>query len=204
MTLPESEAREQELRQMLLAFRSLSKTVEKQVMTGMVEGTSGIMSRSYRALHQRIAALLPDDFYITSVLVLEEFPEDEDEQVRVAQINMLCSQLVDYLNEMLKPRATAMGGEGDDWRGVGRDLQDQIMQMTRKTIRRALQNIDFELPPVPPMPPAPGMPPVPPMPPSGPKRKRIHIEFGTDVNAGDWDLENEEADTSADDEPKDV
>ncbi|MDX2161937.1 MAG: pentapeptide repeat-containing protein [bacterium] len=32
-----------------------------------------------------------------------------------------------------------------DWRGLGRDLQEQIISMTRNTLKRALSNIDVEM-----------------------------------------------------------
>lgn len=202
-----------ELARLLPALRALAKSVEKQMYSGMTEGTGGLAVRQYRALHGRIAALMPDDYYIISVLTLEEGASGEqaDDQTLLAQTHLLLQQLVTYLNQIVPtqrpnvPPGTPLGAGnvGGSWQNFGRELNDQIAQLARSTVRRALESIDFNVPtpptpPVPPVPPVPPQnvnlsggsifvqPPVPPEPPNRPPNSpsgRIHIrvENGEDV-----------------------
>jgi hypothetical protein len=158
----------QNLNQLLLALRSLSKSVEKSLYHGMHQGVGDTVVKNYRSLHARAVELLPDDFYVRDVLVLDVAAEANDKQ-KLSQVHLLVTQLTDYLDNVLKEEHKVnFTAEVEDLKGLGRDLSDQIISYTRQTLRRALSNIDVGMssapppPPPPPPPPHPGAPPPPP------------------------------------------
>lgn len=167
-----------ELNQVLMAFKALSKNVEKQLHIGIYEGTGDISVRSYQALHRKIKELLPDDFYITEVLTYE--PVEGNDRQKLGAINILCGQMTDYLKELLRNHPSGDGGsfafrgDADELKGLGRELQDQILSLTKNSIRRAISNIDIQVNssregrdvPQPPQPPQAPQPPQPPQPPT--------------------------------------
>lgn len=141
--------------------------------------------RGYQGLQAKLAGLLPDDYFITEGLKLEPDVTADDE-TKLTQVMLLSGQLGEYLNGLLRAERPANAfmnsREMSDLKGLGRDLQDQIINLTRQTLKRAISGIEIgtsepPVPPVPPVPPIPGMPPVPPVPPSG---KRIRITLTTD------------------------
>jgi hypothetical protein len=163
------------LSQLLLALKSLSKSVEKSLYHGRYQGVGDMVAKSYRSLHARVVELLPEDFYVRDVLVLEASPETGDKE-KLSQVNLLVSQLTDYLEGLLKAeRKLDFSAEFEDWKGLGRDLSDTIIRQTRETIKRALSNIDVGInpPPPPPVPPHPGVPPAPPPPPHGDESETV-------------------------------
>lgn len=164
------------VQQLLLAFKSLQKSVEKSLLTGIADGTGATAIRGYQRLQARAKELMPDDFFITEVLVLD-VEEDADDDKNLAQVNLLSSQAVDYLEGLYKAQAKAAAKAdfeeiGYSLRDLGQEIQEQVMNMTRKTLKRAVANIDIsEDPrkdPFPPMPPTPPEPPEPPQPPAPP------------------------------------
>ncbi len=163
------------VQQLLLAFKSLQRSVEKGLLTGIAEGAGTTAVRSYVRLQERAKQLLPDDFFIGDVLILD-INEDESDNKKLAQVNLLSSQAVDYLeglNKAASRTATQANFEdlGYSLRDLGQEIQDQVMHMTRKTLKRAVANIDINdrKDPFPPMPPAPPEPPAPPHAPAEPE-----------------------------------
>ena len=162
------------LSQLLMALKSLSKSVEKSYYQGAFQGVGDMVARSYRSLHARAVELLPEDFYVREVLVLD-VEQQGSEKEKLAQVNLLVSQLTDYMESLLRvEQKVNFRGDVDDLKGLGRDLSDQIITYTRQTLRRALSNIEVGIetpptPPTPPQPPMPGQPPVPPVPPTPPR-----------------------------------
>jgi hypothetical protein len=148
------------LNQLVLALKSLSKSVEKSLYHGRHQGVGDMVAKSYRSLHARAVELLPDDFYVRDVLVLEPSPETSDKE-KLSQAHLQVSQLTDYLESLLKAeRRVDFSAEVGDWKEFGRDLSEQIISMTRTTLKRAISNIDVGTnPPPPPTPPPPGVPP---------------------------------------------
>jgi hypothetical protein len=169
--------------QLLLAFQSLSKSIEKAQLGGWAQGTADQAIRNYTTLHNRTAQTLPDDFFISDVLGLDIAPNTSD-KTKLGIVAMQTSQMVDYLKGLMRSEARTSGTttviDSDELRTMGRDLQDQIMNLTRNTLKRALNNIDVQvqrMPPEPPQPPDfPGAPDAPPP----PRRGRIEINFGKD------------------------
>ena len=164
------------IQQLALAFRALDRSVEKSLMSGMGEAAGDTAVTAYSRLQARAALLLPDDFYITEVL---QFPEDsanEDGDDKLAQVHLLASQALDYLEGMARAyrRSSIDAADIEDVRGLGRDLQEQIVTLTRNTLRRALGSIDvrLEVERAAGTPPSPPAPPEPPMEPEKEKRKR--------------------------------
>src|SRR5574338_224587 len=94
------------LTQLSLAFRSLAKSVEKTLMTGMYNGTGDISARGYRALHARAVELLPDDYFVREVLALD-VPESATDQQKLAAVNLQAGQMVSYLDGLQKAEQKA-------------------------------------------------------------------------------------------------
>lgn len=170
----------QSLSQLLLALKSLSKSVEKSYYHGAFQGVGDMVARSYRSLHARAVELLPEDFYVRDVLTLDAELQGSDKE-KLAQVNLLVSQLTDYLDSLLRTEQKInFRGDVEDLKGLGRDLSEQIINYTRQTLRRALSNIEIGIenmppePPQPPRPPMPGQPHVPPTPPTPPQPPRPH------------------------------
>ena len=147
------------------AVKALQKSVERSLMTDTYVGTAAMMAKQYRKLHSKIAEHYPDDYYITDVLLLE-VPEDADERQVVSLVQISASQLHEYLKAMGSSSATSETGRESDERRTVRDLGEEfsqeIMRFTSDTLRRALSNIEFDMP----------EPPEPPVPPEPPKRKQ--------------------------------
>ncbi len=132
----------QALRQLLPALKALAKSVERSYWSGTYEGTGDMAVKSYRSLQKRIAQILPDDYYITDALVLEITPEATEQQ-KVAQVQLAVSQLMNYLEGLLK--SSRPGGEFEDISDLGRELRDRIVLTTREAIRKAMENIDIDI-----------------------------------------------------------
>lgn len=152
------------------AFKSLSRSVEKGLLTDMYAGAGDVALRSYHALHAKAVELLPDDYYVREVLDLD-LPADAADRQKLAAVSLQTNQMVDYLDNQVHadPRQMFTGPDMEELRTMGRDLQDQILSVTRNTLRRAMANIDISVQRS-----APPEPPVPPMPPKA--KRKIEIE----------------------------
>lgn len=169
-----------QVEQVLMAARALAKSAEKTFHSGMIKGTGDLAVRSYQQLHARLAALLPDDDFVTEGLRLDAAASGADvgDEEKYGQVMLLLGQMTDYVDGLLKPARTvtyAIGTELPDLKGLGRELQDQIINLTRQTLRRAISGLDIGVPPEPPVPP---VPPVAPTPPG--RGARIHVEIHAD------------------------
>jgi hypothetical protein len=163
--------------QLVMALKAFTKSVEKSVHYGMFEGTGDTVLRQARSLHARAKQLLPDDYFISDVIMLDATAESSDEEKNM-QVRLMTDQLLDYLQSIVKSdQSVTIRAEVDDLKDVGRELQSQILQMTRKALKRAIVHMDIDTedfdipePPSPPEPPASPVPPIPPVPPVPPHR----------------------------------
>jgi len=130
------------LRQLLPALKALAKSVDRSYWTGTYEGSGDMAVKSYSSLQRKIAELLPDDHYVTDALALEIAP-DATEQQKVAQVQLAVSQLVNYLEGLV--RSSYPPGEFEDLSDLGRELRDRILATTRETIRKAMAGMDIDI-----------------------------------------------------------
>ncbi len=107
--------------------------------------------KGYQGIQRKVAELLPEDFYITETLALEG-NGDAQERHMLSQVQLAASQMIIYLDGLLREYRTTSGVTPADWgelrnwgRDFGRDLQEQIINLTRTTIRRAVEGIDVDI-----------------------------------------------------------
>lgn len=135
--------------QLVLAFRALDRSVEKSLLSGIGVEAVAVAVQSYRRLHERAGHMMPEDYFITEVLALPDDISAASDETQLAQLHMLATQAIEYLEGLarMQRRAAAedSAAEPDDMRRLGRDLQEQIVSLTRATLRRALSNIDIDL-----------------------------------------------------------
>lgn len=152
------------------AVKALSKSVERGLNMGWYQGTGDTVVKQYRALQAKALQILPDDYYVKEVFA-PELIEASDEEKQTMQIRLVLNQLEDYLRGILRDeteqRDFLVGDEGNPG-AMGKELQEQILNITRKTLKRALSQIDIGSIPEPPEPPEPPIPPIPPEPPDMP------------------------------------
>lgn len=170
------------LSQILIGLKALMRSTEKSYRMGTYQGSADSAVRSFTTIQTKVKELLPDDFYLTEVINLD-IPPQADDVHKLNQVIMQGNQMLEYLDNLVRQQgdgSAAVGFSGDfaELRNLGRDLQDQIMTLTKTTLRRALSNIDVGVPPEPPVPP------VPPVPGSHPTRG-IRIEIHGDDDEPD-------------------
>ncbi len=141
----------QKIQQYQQALKALQRSVERSLQEGTYEGTGKMVVKSYQGIQRKVAELLPDDFYITDTLALEA-NGDEKERHMASQVQLAASQMIIYLDGLLREYRASTGTIGtdmSDWRSFGRDfgrdLQQQIINMTRATIERAVRNVDIDI-----------------------------------------------------------
>ncbi len=141
----------QKIQQYVQALKALQRSVERAVQEGTFEGTGRMAVKGYQGIQRKVAELLADDFYITDTLALE-VNDDTQERHMLSQVQLAASQMIIYLDGLLREYRTASGVTPADWgdlrnwgRDFGRDLQDQIIKMTRATIQRAVRNVDIDV-----------------------------------------------------------
>src|SRR5262249_55953577 len=125
---------------LIRALKAFSKSIERGLHTGLYEGTGNTILKQYRALQAKAVQILPDDFYVQEVFT-PEVPEDADDEQKNVQVRLVVDQLEDYLRSLLKNEAdqrTQAGSDEDRLAGTSRELQEQILDITRKTLKRAL------------------------------------------------------------------
>lgn len=137
------------LRQLLPALEALSSTLHEMGHSGLTDGAGDMALKSYRSLHAKIAALLPDDDYVTEVLVIEVDPSVGDRQ-KLAQVQLAAKQLVKYLQSQMRDSRGGfnigpMGPDFEDLKDMTRNLRDRILAQTKDSIRRAMSDIDIEI-----------------------------------------------------------
>ncbi len=133
------------------ALKALQRSVERSLQEGTYEGTGKMGVKSYQGIQRKIAELFPEDFYITETLVLEVSGDDKERHM-LSQVQLAASQMIIYVEGLLRDYRVSTGTVGADpadWRSlgknIGRDLQEQIINMTRATIQRAVSNIDVDI-----------------------------------------------------------
>ena len=133
------------------ALKALQRSVERSLQEGTYEGTGKMGVKSYQGIQRKIAELFPEDFYITDTLVLEVSGEEKERHM-LSQVQLAASQMIIYVEGLLRDYRVSTGTVGADpadWRSlgknIGRDLQEQIINMTRATIQRAVSNIDVDI-----------------------------------------------------------
>lgn len=137
----------QKLQQYLQALKALNRSVEKANMEGSYEGTGRMAVKSYQGIQRRVAEMFPDDFYVTDTLALE-VGDDVKERHMVSQVQLASSQMLIYVEGLLREFRTSSGinaGDYNDLKSLGRDLQEQILRVTKTTLRRALENVEVEV-----------------------------------------------------------
>ncbi len=107
--------------------------------------------KSYQGIQRKVAELFPEDFYITDTLALESDGEAQERHM-LSQVQLAASQMIIYLEGLLREYRMTSGATPGDWgdirdlgRSFGRDLQEQILNLTRTTIRRAVEGIDIDV-----------------------------------------------------------
>lgn len=169
----------EQIRALIPALKALQESVRHAVYGGSPEGVAKMAIKSYTKLHAKFAELMSDDDYITDVLVLDIDEKDSDE-AKVAQLELAANQLLTYVKAKLNEERWGGVVDKGEIKQLGKELQDQVLNFTRNTLRRALSTIeDMPVPPIPPVPPQPGMPPIPPIPPH-PHGPKFRVEIHTD------------------------
>jgi uncharacterized protein YjbI with pentapeptide repeats len=144
------------LKQLMHGLRAFYRTLERGLQENHYTGTGKMMLRNYQTLQQKLAELLPDDFYVRDMLRLD-IDEQADERAQLTQVQFAASQMLIYLENLLREEQAAppaVDAQGiplppepplpPDWRGFGREISEQIMNLTRNTLRRALSNVDVQ------------------------------------------------------------
>lgn len=133
------------------ALKALQRSVEHSIHNETYEGTGRMAVKSYQGIQRKVAELLPEDFYVTDTLTLE-VEGDLKERHMLSQVQLAASQLMIYLDGLLREQRASSGVPPADWgelknwgRSFGRDLQDQIINMTKATIERAVRNVDIDV-----------------------------------------------------------
>jgi uncharacterized protein YjbI with pentapeptide repeats len=141
----------QKLQQYQQALKALQHSVERSIQNETYEGTGRMAVKSYQGIQRKVAELLPEDFYVTDTLSLE-VNSDVKERHMLSQVQLAASQMMIYLEGQLREFRASSGVSPADWgelkhwgRSFGRDLQEQIINMTRATIERAVRNVDIDV-----------------------------------------------------------
>jgi hypothetical protein len=134
------------LNQIVLALKAFAKSVEKSFHMGMYDGTGDMLVKQYRSLHGKVRQLLPEDFYINEILVLDAVQENTEDEKIVSQIMLVSEQLLDYIQNLLKAEQQANTTKNeDDLQGLSQQFTEHMMNLTRRTLKRALANFDVEV-----------------------------------------------------------
>ncbi len=141
----------QKVQQYQQALKALQRSVERSLQEDTYEGTGRMAVKSYQGIQRKIAELLPDDFYITETLVLETSDESKERHM-LSQVQLAASQMIIYLDGLARDYRVTSGTQMGDFsdlgklgRTLGRELQEQIINMTKATISRAVSNIDIDV-----------------------------------------------------------
>lgn len=138
-----------QLRQYVTALRALQQSVERTLQQGVYEGAGAMAVKSYEGLHGRIAELMQDDFYVANVLALDT-SSTSDERSALSRVDFATTQLLLYLEGRLReaipvPPRPPHPPEPADFRTLGRDISDQILNLTRTTLKRAISGVEVDI-----------------------------------------------------------
>src|SRR5258706_13950264 len=87
--------------QLVMALKAYTKSIEKSVHYGMFEGTGATVLKQARTLHARAKQLLPDDYFISDVIMLD-VPDEATDEEKNMQVRLMTDQLLDYLQSLVK------------------------------------------------------------------------------------------------------
>ena len=96
------ETREQ-LGQIVPALKALEQSLRHAMGADATVGAGALALRSYGSLQACAAESLPDDVFVVEALCLEPEPDLGEAQL-VAQVSLACSQLLLYLESLLRAR----------------------------------------------------------------------------------------------------
>jgi uncharacterized protein YjbI with pentapeptide repeats len=145
------ETTQEHLKKALQALKTLQKSTERSLQMDMYQGTRKLVTRSYENLHQRIRELVPDDAFIESMTL--DYNSNTEEREILTQVQFATHQLHTYLKDQIRQESEATWSFGDygeftleaeRFKNLGREIQEQVMGVTRHTLRRALSNFDFD------------------------------------------------------------
>lgn len=142
----------QKLQQYHQALKALHRSVTSSIQESTYEGTGRMAVKNYQGIQRKVAELFPEDFYITDTLALETNNGDMKERHMLGQVQLASSQMVIYLDGLMREHRTAAGAGPSDFgdlkawgRDFGRQFQEDIIRMTKTTLRRALENVDVDV-----------------------------------------------------------
>jgi uncharacterized protein YjbI with pentapeptide repeats len=137
----------QKIQQYVQALKALQRSVERSLQEDTYEGTGRMAVKSYQGIQRKIAEIFPEDFYVTDTLSLEVSGEVQERHM-LSQVQLAASQLIIYLDGLMRDYRRTTGvatPDLSDLRTLGRDLQEQILTITKATIRNALSGIDIDV-----------------------------------------------------------
>lgn len=114
------------------------------------KGVGKMLIKQFERLYDRAKQLMPDDYYINEVMVLE-LDEEADERSQLSQVNVLLGQLARYLKQTLREerrghkRGEHSWGEWGELAESGRNFGEQAIEVARRAMRRAMEDIDFNV-----------------------------------------------------------
>ncbi len=132
-----------ELTHLRHALKAMSKALNQALYTDTYEGTGDLLVRNYQRLHAKATQIMPDDYFIET-FSLDDLSADLDDRQKVGQVQLMVNQLSNYINGLLK-EDDFRSLDVDDLRNLGGELRDQIIRMTKNTLKNALSNIDFDV-----------------------------------------------------------
>jgi len=132
------ETREQ-LGQIVPALKALEQSLRQAMVADATVGAGALALRSYSSLQACAAECLPDDVFVVEALRLEPEPEPGQEQL-VAQVSLACSQLLLYLESLLRARRRPQIEFAVDFGDFGCGLCETIRSLLAQA-RAALRDL---------------------------------------------------------------
>ncbi|MFP4321145.1 MAG: hypothetical protein ACLFTK_01685 [Anaerolineales bacterium] len=129
-----------ELTRLRHAVRALSDSASKALMMETSEGVGAMLARNYTRLHQRATELLPEDYFIETFTL--EIDDDLPDAQKVAQVQLMADQMAGYVKNLIREERTA-SSDIEDLRSIGTELRDQVVRMTKTTLKRAISNMEW-------------------------------------------------------------
>jgi len=142
-----SDLQQDQLNQLRRALRALERSLGKAQMTGSYAGLGDPAAKNFQRLLARAQELLPDDFFVQSLAL--ELPLGVDEEQKIIQVQFALNQLAHYIDSLFRDEQ-GWGVEFEGIRNMGTEIRDQIIAMTKTTLKNALANIDLGENPTPP------------------------------------------------------
>ena len=137
-----NEMDEQNLNQVLSALKALKQAAEEAVAKGQTAGTGTLTVRGYQRIYDQVRAAYPDDLFIETLAL--EIEDGMTEDAVLNQTLYAATQLDRYLRE--QNRVSSGGGEFafSELKNLGRQIQEQVIGISRNTLKRAFANIDVD------------------------------------------------------------